>query len=67
MNDDLEIALSCLLVFVYENQVHTRKGSRTSEQQPLADAAQSPAWRLARDLLVKHGRKVPASGTLMDG
>jgi len=67
LQPDLVVALDCLAVYVRDQQVHTRKGAYTGQQEPLADAVQSPHWRRAKALLVKYNYPVPVSGMKMDG
>jgi len=64
---DFQLALDILQRYVVSEQMYTRKGSRKGGQEPLSDNAQYDDWIKARNLLVKHKRPVPVSGTLDDG
>lgn len=66
---DILFCLDILQKWLYQRQLHTRKGSHGGKikQQPLANAAQGEEYNLIRKFLIKHGRGVPREGTLLDG
>lgn len=67
MNNDFTNALNLLSFYVHQDQTHTRKGSYTGKQEPLADSAQSAEWRAAKLLLERYDFPIPKSGVLLDG
>ena len=61
------VAIEFAAEIAFNQQLWTRKGSRSRGQAPLADESQSKIWLKARDFLKESQRPYPPSGIIIDG